>query len=48
MKTIELAKGREPDILRSLKQEEVMKVTQMARRFGAILLLEPELDRCKL
>jgi len=29
---------------RSLKQEEVFEVTQMARRIAAILLLEPELD----
>jgi predicted helicase len=29
---------------RSLKQEEVLEVTQMARRIAAILLLEPELD----
>jgi Type ISP C-terminal specificity domain len=29
---------------RSLKQEEVMEVTQMARRIAAILLLESELD----
>ncbi len=29
---------------RSLKQEEVIEVTQMARRIAAILLLEPELD----
>ena len=36
---------REQDLLgRSLKQEEVMEVTQMARRIAAILLLEPELD----
>jgi hypothetical protein len=30
--------------LRSLKPEEVMEVTNMARRIAAILLLEPELD----
>ncbi len=36
---------REQELLgRSLKQEEVMEVTQMARRIAAILLLEPELD----
>jgi hypothetical protein len=36
---------REQELLgRSLKQEEVMEVTQMARRITAILLLEPELD----
>jgi Type ISP C-terminal specificity domain/N-6 DNA Methylase len=36
---------RELELLgRSLKQEEVMEVTQMARRIAAILLLEPELD----
>jgi hypothetical protein len=29
---------------RSLKLEKVTEVTQMARRIGAILLLEPELD----
>ncbi len=29
---------------RSLKQEEVIEVTQIARRIAAILLLEPELD----
>jgi len=36
---------REQELLgRSLKQEEVIEVTQMARRITAILLLEPELD----
>ncbi len=36
---------REQKLLgRSLKQEEVFEVTQMARRISAILLLEPELD----
>jgi hypothetical protein len=36
---------REQELLgRSLKQEEVIEVTQMARRIAAILLLEPELD----
>jgi hypothetical protein len=36
---------REKELLgRSLKQEEVMEVTNMARRIAAILLLEPELD----
>jgi hypothetical protein len=36
---------REQKLLgRSLKQEEVIEVTQMARRIAAILLLEPELD----
>jgi hypothetical protein len=36
---------RELELLgRSLKQEEVIEVTQMARRIAAILLLEPELD----
>ncbi len=36
---------REQDLLgRSLKQEEVIEVTQMARRITAILLLEPGLD----
>jgi hypothetical protein len=36
---------REQKLLgRSLKQEEVMEVTNMARRIAAILLLEPELD----
>ena len=36
---------REQKLLgRSLKQEEVLEVTQMARRIAAILLLEPELD----
>ncbi len=36
---------REIELLgRSLKQEEVMEVTNMARRIAAILLLEPELD----
>ncbi len=44
MKTIELTKSAEQDVLRSLKQEEVIEVTQMARRIAAILLLEPELD----
>jgi hypothetical protein len=43
MKTIELTKSTEKDVLRSLKQEEVFEVTQMARRIAAILLLEPEL-----
>ncbi len=44
MKTIELTNSTEKDVLRSLKQEEVFEVTQMARRISAILLLEPELD----
>lgn len=44
MKTIELAKSTEQDVLQSLKQEEVIEVTQMARRIAAILLLEPDLD----
>jgi type I restriction-modification system DNA methylase subunit len=36
---------REQELLgRSLKQEEVIEVTQMTRRITAILLLEPELD----
>jgi hypothetical protein len=36
---------REQELLgRSLKREEVMEVTQIARRIAAILLLEPELD----
>jgi hypothetical protein len=36
---------RELDLLgRSLKPEEVLEVTNMARRIAAILLLEPELD----
>jgi Type ISP C-terminal specificity domain len=36
---------RELELLgRSLKQEEVIEVTQMARRIAAILLLEPELN----
>jgi hypothetical protein len=36
---------RELELLgRSLKPEEVIEVTQMARRIAAILLLEPELD----
>jgi len=36
---------REQELLgRSLKPEEVMEVTNMARRIAAILLLEPELD----
>jgi hypothetical protein len=36
---------RELELLgRSLKQEEVIEVTQIARRIAAILLLEPELD----
>jgi Type ISP C-terminal specificity domain len=36
---------RELELLgRSLKQEEVVEVTHMARRITAILLLEPELD----
>ena len=36
---------REQKLLgRSLQQEEVIEVTQMARRISAILLLEPELD----
>ena len=36
---------REQELLgRSLKQEEVIEVTQMARRIAAILLLEAELD----
>jgi predicted helicase len=36
---------REEELLgRSLKQEEVMEVTNMARRIAAILLLETELD----
>jgi len=36
---------REGDLLgRPLKQEEVREVTDMARRLGALLLLEPELD----
>ncbi|MEQ8755408.1 MAG: type ISP restriction/modification enzyme [Coleofasciculus sp. G1-WW12-02] len=36
---------REQKLLgRSLKPEEVIEVTQMARRIAAILLLEPELD----
>jgi type I restriction-modification system DNA methylase subunit len=36
---------REQELLgRALKQEEVMEVTQMARRIATILLLEPELD----
>jgi hypothetical protein len=36
---------RELELLgRSLKQEEVIEVTQMARRIAAILLLEPALD----
>ncbi len=36
---------RELELLkRPLKQEEVIEVTQMARRIAAILLLEPELD----
>jgi hypothetical protein len=44
MKNIELTKSTEKDILRSLKQEEVIEVTQMARRIAAILVLELELD----
>jgi hypothetical protein len=36
---------RELELLRrSLKQEEVIEVTYMARRIAAILLLEPELN----
>jgi len=36
---------REEDFLgRPLKVSEVQEVTNMARRIGAILLLEPELD----
>ncbi len=36
---------REQELLgRSLKQEEVIEVTQIARRITAILLLEPKLD----
>lgn len=36
---------REQELLgRSLKPEEVMEITNMARRIAAILLLEPELD----
>jgi hypothetical protein len=43
MTAIELTKNTKQDVLRSLKQEEVFEVTQMARRIAAILLLEPEL-----
>ncbi len=44
MTAIELTKNTKQDVLRSLKQEEVFEVTQMARCIAAILLLEPELD----
>lgn len=39
-----LSYREQPLLGRSLKQEEVIEVTQMARRITAILLLEPELD----